>query len=388
MTEYSTLPVNSPRQIPIVSPEDQRVTFVELFFDLVFVFCITQVAHRFAEHIDLAAVASLLIVFWLVWWAWTQFTWALNAANTDHARVQAITLIATAFAFLMGVGIPQALDDGAAWFALPYIAVRVIGLLLYFWVAWGDPMQRRAVRIFAGFSITGLLAVLTGSVLGGQALYWWWGAAIALDLFAAHIGGQQEGWNIHPEHFVERHGLIVIIALGEALIVAAAGLIGAPRTPTVVMSAVFAVAVTCGLWWSYFSHARHTLERALAEREGSQRSRAARDIFSVIHFPMLCGVLAIAAVVEQTLAHPDEPLNLGSRLALGIGTTLFVCGTAAAVWRATGHVTIARWALAPLAAIAITMIGAIPWIALLLICGMLLVLAAVEQRSHYLFGNQ
>jgi low temperature requirement protein LtrA len=248
-------------------------------------------------------------------------------------------------------------------------------------------MQRRAVRIFAGLSITGLLAVLAGSVLGGHTLYWWWGAAIALDLFAAHIGGQQEGWNIHPEHFVERHGLIVIIALGEALIVAAAGLIGAPRTPTVVMSAVFAVAVTCGLWWSYFSHARHTLERALVEREGSQRSRAARDMFSVMHFPMLCGVLAVAAVVEQALAHPDDPLTLGSRLALGIGTTLFVCGTAAAVWRGTGHVSIVRWALAPLAAIAVTMIGATPWIALSLVFGMLLVLAVIEQRSQHRFSE-
>jgi low temperature requirement protein LtrA len=247
-------------------------------------------------------------------------------------------------------------------------------------------MQRRAVRIFAGLSITGLLAVLTGSVLGGQALYWWWGAAIALDLFAAHIGGRQEGWNIHPEHFAERHGLIVIIALGEALIVAAAGLIGAPRTPVVVITAVFAVAVTCGLWWSYFSHARHTLERALAAREGSQRSRAARDIFSVIHFPMLCGVLAIAAVVEQALAHPGEHLTLGSRLALGIGMVLFVCGTAAAVWRGAGQVSATRWALAPLTAIAVIMIGGTPWIALMLVFGMLFVLAVVEQGSHHLFG--
>jgi hypothetical protein len=102
---------------------------------------------------------------------------------------------------------------------------------------------------------------------------------------------------------------------------------------------------------------------------------------------MLCGVLAIAAVVEQALAHPDEPLSLGSRLALGIGTTLFVCGTAAAVWRGTGERSKVRWGLAPLAAIAVTMIGATPWIALLVVFGMLLILAVVEQGSHHLFGN-
>jgi low temperature requirement protein LtrA len=271
-------------------------------------------------------------------------------------------------------------QDGAIWFAIPYVTVRVIGLLLYFWVAWGDPLQRRAVRIFAAFSITGLIAVLLGAIQGGQALYWWWGAAIALDPLAAHIGGQLEGWNLHPEHFVERHGLIVIIALGETLIVAAAGLIGAPRTPTVIVTSVLAVAVTCGLWWSYFARARHTFERILTEQKDSLRSRAARVIFSVIHFPMLCGVLAIAAVVEQALAHPDQSLTLSSRIALGTGITLFVCGTAVALWRGTGKTSSPRWVLAPMAAIAIILLGATPWIALLIGLGMLSLLGVVEHR--------
>jgi low temperature requirement protein LtrA len=388
LTEHGSLPVTTRPTTPIVSPDDQRVTFVELFFDIVFVFCVTQVAHLFAEHIDLLAVASSLVVFWLVWWAWTQFTWALNAANTDHSRVQAITLLATALAFFMGVGIPGAVQDGAIWFAIPYITVRVIGLLLYFWVAWGDPLQRRAVRIFAALSVTGLIAVLLGAIQGGQALYWWWSAAIALDLLAAHIGGQLEGWNLHPEHFVERHGLIVIIALGETLIVAAAGLIGAPRTPTVIVTSVLAVAVTCGLWWSYFARARHTLERILTEQKGSLRSQAARDIFSVIHFPMLCGVLAIAAVVEQALAHPDQSLTLSSRIALGMGITLFVCGTAVALWRGTGKTSGPRWVLAPMAAIAIILLGATPWIALLIGFGMLSLLGVVEHRSMISFAGE
>lgn len=133
---YTRAAANARPLIPIVSPDDQKVRFVELFFDL---------------------------VFWLVWWSWTQYTWALNAANTDRPRI---------------------------------------------------PLQRRAVRIFGGFSVIGLLAVLTGAVLGGNALYLWWSAAIFADLTAAGIGAQAEGWNLHPDHFVERHGLIVIIAFG------------------------------------------------------------------------------------------------------------------------------------------------------------------------------
>ncbi|MGQ0704083.1 MAG: low temperature requirement protein A, partial [Gemmatimonadales bacterium] len=202
------------KSLSIVSPADQRVTFVELFFDLVFVFSVTQVANLLHEDLSWSGAGGALLVFWLVWWAWTQFTWALNAANTEHPRVQVLTLIATAVAFGMAVGVPQALAD-PLWFAVPYVGVRVIGLFVYYWVAWPNPAQRRAVSIFGLASLSGLVAVLAASLVGGTAVYWGWALAIALDLLAAGVGGQREGWNLHPEHFVERHGLIVIIALGE-----------------------------------------------------------------------------------------------------------------------------------------------------------------------------
>jgi low temperature requirement protein LtrA len=365
--------------IPIVSPDDQKVTFVELFFDLVFVFSVTQVAGLLHGHLDLSAAGPALLVFWLVWWAWTQFTWALNAANTDHPRVQVITLVATAVAFFLAVGIPRALGDGALWFAVPYVAVRVIGLLLYYWVAWGDPLQRRAVQVFGLFSITGLLAVLAGSVAGGTAQLWWWGGAIALDLVAAAVGGQLEGWNLHPEHFVERHGLIVIIALGETLIVAAAGLAGAPPTSTAIATGILAVAVTCGLWWTYFRRARLVFEHALVSRHGNGRSSLARDMFSVMHFPMLCGVIAMAAATEQALAHANEPLAAGARMALGGGAVLFVAGTGGAIWRATGRPPAWRAGLVLIAAAAVVAIDGLPWIALSLLLVTLVLISAVER---------
>jgi low temperature requirement protein LtrA len=357
------------------------VTFVELFFDLVFVFCVTQVVTLLHGHMDARSAGSALLVFWLVWWAWTQFTWALNAANTDHPRVQLTTLLATAVAFFLAVGIPRALGEGAIWFAVSYVALRVVGLLVYYWVAWGDPRQRRAVRVFGLFSIGGLAAVLAGGLAGGSAQYAWWSVAIALDLMAAGIGGQLEGWNLHPDHFVERHGLIVIIALGETLIVAASGLTGAPSTPTAMATGVLAVAVTCGLWWSYFRHARPAFEHELAAREGRARTRFARDVFSVMHFPMLCGVIAMAAATGEALAHPELPLGRDLRLALGGGAVLFICGTAIATWRATGRVPVVRTVLAPGAAVAVVAVGAIPGIALGILVAMLLVIAAIEHRQ-------
>ena len=364
----------------IASPDDQKVTFVELFFDLVFVFCITQVVTILHGHVDLRSAGSALLVFWLVWWAWTQFTWALNAANTEHPRVRLVTLVATAVAFFLAVGIPQAMSNGALWFAVPYVAVRVVGLLLYYWVARTDPAQRSAVLVFGGLSITGLVAVLLGAILGDAAQYWWWGLAILLDLVAAGIGGQREGWNLHPDHFVERHGLIVIIALGEALIVAAAGLTEAPATPAAIATAILAVAVTCGLWWVYFGHVRSAFEHALAHCEGNVRSQMARDTFSVLHFPLLCGVIAMAAATEAALAHPDEPLALDVRAALGAGAVLYLCGTAAAIWRASGRVLLWRWVLAPAFGAIVITVGGPPWLSMGVVLAMLVAVAAAERR--------
>jgi low temperature requirement protein LtrA len=349
-----------------------------LFFDLVFVFCITQIVILLHGHVDAKSAGSALLVFWLVWWAWTQFTWTLNAANTDHPRVQLTTLLATAVAFFLAIGIPRALGDGALWFAVSYVALRVVGLLVYYWVAAGDPLQRRAVQVFGLFSVGGLAAVLLGGVAGGAAQFLWWGVAIALDLVAAGIGGRREGWNLHPDHFVERHGLIVIIALGETLIVAASGLVGGPLTPIATATGALAVAVACGLWWSYFRHARPAFEHELAAREGSARSRLARDVFSVMHFPMLCGVIAMAAATEAALAHPEQPLAIELRIALGGGALLFICGSAAAIWRATGRPPVWRAVLALAAAIAVVAVGAIPGVAIGILLAVLVVIAAIE----------
>ena len=251
------------------------------------------------------------------------------------------------------------------------------------WIALMGVLMFSVSYIFVYYAeehvVSGLVAVLIGAVLGGAAQYWWWALAILLDLLAAGVGGQREGWNLHPDHFVERHGLIVIIALGETLIVAAAGLADAPRTADAIATAILAVAVTGGLWWTYFGHARVTFEHALAAAEGNARSRLARDTFSVLHFPMLCGVIAMSAATEEALAHPHEPLTFGVRVALGAGVVLFVCGAAAAIWRATGRLLVWRLVLAPAFAVIVTTAAGAPWLSMGVVLAMLIAIAAVEQ---------
>ncbi len=348
----------------IVSPDDQRVTFVELFFDLVFVFSVTQIVGLLHAGITWAAVGRGVLVFWLVWWAWTQFTWALNAANTDHPRVQLSTLLATAIAFFMAVAVPEAFAGSPLWFALPYVLVRTLGLGLYIGAA-ADTAHRAAIMRFALLSVGGLAAVLAGAAVGGTAQMWLWGLAILLDLVAAGIAGRFEDWRLHPAHFVERHGLIVIIALGESLIVAAAALVGATRTPDLMAVSVLAVGTTCGLWWSYFPQVKPALEEALERRGNAGQSAFARDVFSIAHFPMLCGVIGIAAAVEEAVAHADHPLPIEGRAALAAGLALFLAGTAIAKWRATCLMPWVRIGVVALTAGAVLAVAEVPpWVSL------------------------
>jgi len=157
---------------------------------------------------------------------------------------------------------------------------------------------------------------------------------------------------------------------------------GVAVTPVVAATGVLAVAVTCGLWWSYFRNARPSFEHALAEAQGSARSSLARDAFSVIHFPMLCGVIAMAVAVEEALGHAGEPLAASVRIALGVGALLFVGGTGAAVWRATGRAPVWRMVLVALAALAVFAISGPPWQALGLLLVALVAVPLAESRSQ------
>ena len=364
----------------IVSPEDQKVTFVELFFDLVFVFSVTQIVSLFHAGITWTAVGQAILVFWLVWLGWGQFTWALNAADTTHYLVQLGVLIATGVALFMGIALPDAFQDRSLWFAVIYVVLRVIGLTLFAAVASEDPSLRAALRTWIFLSIGGFVAVLAGGYFGGSAQFWFWGLAIVLDIIATMVGGQSEAWNIHPEHFSERHGLFVIIALGETLIVAASATTDKVWSVGLLAFGGLAVAVTCALWWSYFPRAKPQLDHALASSQGADRSMMARDVFSLIHFPMLWGVIAYAAAVELAVEHPTETLPFAGRAALAFGLALFVGGMAVAIWRANGRVILSRVAVIVVTGIVIVVVEAGAAITLGIALLGVITIALLEQR--------
>lgn len=323
----------------VVSPEDQGATFVELFFDLVFVFAITQVTHYLAHHLDLEGILRSGVLFWVIWWGWTQFTWTLNAANTEHHHVRVGTLLATGIAFAMAASVEHGFSDErgrALWFALSYIGVRTVGLVLYYKVTFTDKDQREAVAGFATLSVAGLAAVLIGAFLDPSIrLYVWIGAVVA-DLVAAGLAANRGAWNLHGGHFAERHGLIVIIALGESLIVAGSAA-AADAQGSLLAVCGLAVLVTCLLWWTYFGWVQAVMEENLVESAPKDRGPLARDAYSLWHFPLVCGIIALAVGFEGAF-HPDDYSLAVTTKALGTGLCLFLFATAGALWRSKGCV--------------------------------------------------
>ena len=362
----------------VVSPEDQGVTFVELFFDLVFVFAVTQVAHHAAHHLDSWTLFTTGVLFWLIWWSWTQFTWSLNAANTEHHGVRLATLISTGVAFVMAVSIGPALGDDALPFAIAYVALRMLGLVIYFRVASHDPDQQRGVKAFASASLIGLALVIVGALLPSDLRPWVWLGVVLLDVAAAAVAGRHGDWKLHAGHFAERHGLIVIIALGESLIIAGTRVHSQERTLSLLVVGVLAVGATCLLWWTYFGWVKDALEERLLETSNKDEVRMARDVYSLWHFPLICGIVCFAIGLDGIVTR-DGHVTRTAALALGSGAALLVAATAGAIWRARGVILWPRLlVLAATVATLASIAPAGPALLLGILCASLIVVIVFE----------
>jgi low temperature requirement protein LtrA len=227
---------------------------------------------------------------------------------------------------------------------IPYILIRLIGIVLYVRVTTNLKGQNSAVLLFALLSITGLVAVFSGAFVSPSLRVYFWLAAIALDLLASFIAGRKDGWQLNSKHFAERHGLIVIIALGESLIVAASAISNSNdgRSTELLIVGALAVLVTCLLWWSYFSWIHENIDESFSKKSGSQQAMLARDAFSLMHFPLICGIIGIAIGFEKILQHPNEVLSIPVGSALGGGYLLYIGFTAISLWRSSKILLIPR----------------------------------------------
>lgn len=364
------------------APDAQAVTFVELFFDLVFVFAVTQLTALLAHDLTPEGVLRALLLFWLIWWAWTQFTWTLNPADTTHPVVRLVTLAATAAAFVMAASVPRAFGTDALWFAGPYLVVRVLGL----WVQVRVDIERTddyrsGIWRWAAASGLGLAIVLLGAVVDPSIRPMVWLLAILTDLGATAVAAGRS-WDIHGSHLAERHGLFVIIALGESLIVAGTAVAGDERTPALIGAAAGALLVACLLWWSYFGWFKEAMEERLEVLGFREIGVAARDAYSLGHFPMLFGIIGFAVAIEEFAAHPEAGAHPEVIVALGAGVGLFVGISAVAYWRLTRRLLIGRLAVLPAIWLGLAFTASLPpaWPLAVVAAGLLALVVAETVR--------
>ncbi len=297
-----------------VSPtnETHRVTSLELFFDLVFVFAFTQVTQLMADDPTATGALRGLVLLALLWWAWCSYAWLGNQAHADEGVVRATVIVAMALMFVVALAIPESFEDGAGGLFMPvvlavcYAALRMVHLGCYLVAAADDTALRRQLMITALPVAGAAVLLVVGGALGPPYQTGLWAAALLVDYLGIWIAGTS-GWRLpSPGHFAERHGLIVIVALGESLVAIGVGVGEHPVSVNVLAAAVLGVAVAVSLWWLYFDVVAHVAEGVLSRTRGQERSRLARDSYTYLHFPIVISIIFLALGLKKVLEYVSD----------------------------------------------------------------------------------
>jgi low temperature requirement protein LtrA len=301
---------------------EQKVTPLELFFDLVFVFAITQVTALMAEEPTWAGLAKGMLVLSALWWAWASYSWLTNSVNAEEGATRAVMIAAMAATLVASLAVPGAFGSEALVFALAYAVVRLLHIVIYILQAPSADVRAAIERMAPGFVVfCGLLIV--ASFFDG-----WVQGAIWCFALLVHVTGLWftgvRGWSVSPSHFAERHGLILIIALGESIVSIGVGAAGLEIDAGVIVAASLGILATSALWWAYFDVVAPVAERVLRRAQGEARARLARDSYTFLHLPMVAGIVLLALGVKKAIAHTHEELEIVPAVALCGGVALYL----------------------------------------------------------------
>ncbi len=301
---------------------EKRVEPLELFFDLVFVFALTQVTARMAEDLSWAGLLRGLLVLAAIWWAWAAYAWLTNEVDARRRAVRLAIFGSMIAMLLASLAIPAAFAGDALLFACAYLGVRILHVALF--AAGSDDVDvRQAAYALVPTSVIAPVLLIAASALDGSAQVAVWIVALLIDYVGGAVRGI-EGWRLSPGHFAERHGLIVIIALGESIVAIGVGAAGLPLGAGEIAATALGVVVAAALWWVYFDDALAHVEQHLHAATGRARNVMARDAFSFLHLPLVAGIVLLALGVKKTLGDVDESLKLVSATALFAGPALFL----------------------------------------------------------------
>jgi low temperature requirement protein LtrA len=378
----------STRRTPIraqATSEDQSVTTLELFFDLVFVFALTQITALMAHELTWHGVVRGVLLTGLLWWSWIGFAWLCNLVKADEGSVRAVLLLAMAAMFLIALAIPEAFHDlpgglpGPVVIAIAYFLFRALHLVLFWLIADGDKTLRRTLVRFAPSMLAGTALLLVASQFHGTTQTLLWAAALGADYGGTYLIDAR-GWRLRSAgHFAERHGLIVIIALGESIVAIGVGVTDLPISWPIVIASLLGLGVAAALWWIYFDATVHYGEQALAAEPAETRPKLARDAYTFLHFPMVAGVVLLALGLKKVLEyvgdtehhHLDDPLKGIGLYALFFGVVLYLLGHVGFKRRTTGTIGWSRLITAVLCVVAAFALVKVPAL------GQLSVLAAL-----------
>jgi low temperature requirement protein LtrA len=363
---------------------ERRTAPIELLWDLVFVFAITQVTTLLSGDLRWHGLGRSLLVLALVWWAWSAFVWAANAEEEEDPTLRLVLLAGMVLIFITGLAIPRAFAGEATLFAGTYAGVRFLHLGLY---AHASRSGHASWSAIAGFALTvtlGMALLVSGSFLDGWPRDALWAAALAIDyagpgwLTRARLRGLQE---VAVAHFAERYGLFVIICLGESVVAIGLGASGRPLSGEVVAAVGLGLLITVGMWWTYFARFASDAEQRL--RHHADPVLAAADAYSYLHLLLVAGIIVFAVGVKLSIRHAGQPLGDGPRLALCGGIALYLLGHTAFRARLSGAVEVEK-ILCAVALLALFALGAaLPaWAVLLCAAALVAALCAVESARE------
>ncbi|HMJ32387.1 MAG TPA: low temperature requirement protein A [Baekduia sp.] len=315
------------------APTSERVTTLELFFDLVFVFTITQLSAVLAHDLSWEGIAHVAVMLGLIWFMYGGYVWLTNAIALDEPLNRTLLLAGMCGYFILALAIPGAFDGSGLTFGIGYLLV--VGVHAWLFARAGGADAAHAILRLAPSNVGSAALVLVGGAIGGTAQIVLWSVAFVAEWVVPKIVGNDD-FDVAPAHFVERHGLVVIVAIGESVVAIGIGAAELAIDAELVLVAVLGLLLSAGLWWTYFGGDDERAERALAALPRRERAHAALDAFGYAHLALLLGIICLAVGLKKATGHAYDPLGTGPALTLAGGAALFLLGD---VWfRAVLHI--------------------------------------------------
>jgi low temperature requirement protein LtrA len=360
---------------------EKRVAPLELFFDLVFVFALTQITYLMSENPTWEGLGQGMLVLTALWWAWGAYAWLTNYIDTEQDTERLLMLGAMAAMLVAALATPHVFGDDALIFGLAYAAVRWLHIFI-FAEANEHVDTATAVRVLSRTALPAPLLLIAAAFFDGTVQGAIWAVALVIDLAGPLVFGVR-GFRVSAGHFAERFGLIVIIALGESIVAIGAGIAGVELDTGLVVAAIFGVALSAALWWAYFDMTAVLSEEYFRNLRGEERLLVARDAYSYLHLPLIAGILLVALGVKKTVGHVDEPLETVPAVALFGGIALYYAAHVAFRLR-TAHTLSRERVVAALICLALIPLGTEvdSLVALGIAAGVAALLIAYESVRH------